>query len=408
MAYQLRIADPRSDEQLPALLDGSFRRQGRESRLVRVLADNLPTFDPGLSLVATEEERDVAFALFLPRHFYIRGSEVPLVISSPVCALPEVRGKGAARFLLDTGLAALRDRSIAGAMVLGGSGFFSRLGYRGAFNLYTIDAQRKTLEGFAVHGDAAWGGLGPDDIPHLAKLYTSCYRTASGSEVRSLAPIDWESSGDSSFTVVHRREGVAVAYLRFRLREKLEIMECGALDAGAVDVVIGFIYRIAGEHNRSGAEVHLPPSHPVFRALFRAGCMAEGNNFHDEGRLLITDWQSFLTATGASFASALRRTNLDALSLGIETHVGRQDWTLERRSDGGLDVTPGRTDRHLDLPDGWAEPLMTGRLDWRDLEFELGGRGSLAPVFDREFLSLLFPPGTPMWTYSPVLEIAYE
>lgn len=408
MAYQLRIADPRTDATLASLLDGSFRRPNRESRLVRVLGENLPSFDPGLSLVATLDDRDVAYALFLPRSFYIRGAEVPLTVSSPVCALPEVRGKGAARFLLDAGLAALDDRNICGAMVLGGGRFFKHLGYRGAFNLYTIDAQRRHLEDFEAEGAAEWSGLRAEDIPHLVKLYASCYRIASGSEVRSLAPIDWESSSDASHTVVHRRADVPVAYLRFRLREKLEIMECGALDVEAVRVVIGFIRRISGEHNRPGADVHLPPPHPVFRELFRNGCMAEGNNFHDEGRLLITNWQGFLTATGHSFAGAMRRASIDALSLGVETRAGHEDWVLERRSDGTMHVHAGRAERHLDLPKGWGEPLMTGRLDWRDVEFQAGGRGSLGPEFDREFLSLLFPPGTPMWTYSPAFEIAYE
>ena len=51
---------------------------------------------------------------------------------------------------------------------------------------------------------------------------------------------------------------------------------------------------------------------------------------------------------------------------------------------------------------------MTGRLDLRDLEFQAGGKGELQAIVDREFLSLLFPTGTPMWTYSPALEIAYE
>lgn len=403
MPYELRIADPRTDENLEALLDGSFRRPNRESRLVRMLGEGLPTFDPGLSLVATREARDVAFALFLPREFYVRGAKVPLVISSPVCALPEVRGKGAARFLLDTGLAALDDRGIAGAMVLGGSEFFARLGYRGAFNLYTIDAQRAHLGGFEAEGALEWGGLSAEDIPRLAELYAHCYRGVSGSEVRSHAPLDWESSSDSAYTVVHRRADLPVAYLRFRLRERLEIMECAAADPAAVRAVIGFVHRIAGEHNRVGADVHVPPSHPVFRELFRAGCMAEGNNFHDEGRLLITNWQRFLEATGTSFARALRTARTPAVSFGIETRAGREEWRLTTTDEGALEVTAGRADQHLDLPEGWAEPLMTGRLDWRDLAFAQ----ALPEDFDHQLSSLLFPPGTPMWTYSPAFEIAY-
>jgi len=403
MPYELRTADPRTDENLEALLDGSFRRPNRESRLVRMLGEGLPTFDPGLSLVATREARDVAFALFLPREFYVRGAKVPLVISSPVCALPEVRGKGAARFLLDAGLAALDDRGIAGAMVLGGSEFFARLGYRGAFNLYTIDAQRTHLDGFEAEGALEWGGLAAEDIPHLAELYDRCYRGVSGSEVRSHAPLDWESSSDSAYTVVHRHADRPVAYLRFRLRERLEIMECAAADPSAVRAVIGFVRRIALEHNRPGADVHVPPSHPVFRELFRAGCMAEGNNFHDEGRLLITNWQRFFAATGSSFARALNTVGVPAVSLGIETRSGREEWCLTAQGKAELEVSAGRADVHIELPEGWAEPLMTGRLDWRDLEFAK----ALPKDLNRQLSSLLFPPGTPMWTYSPAFEVAY-
>jgi len=406
MAYQLRTADPRSDEGLTALLDTAFQRPDRESRLVRTLSEHMPSFDPGLSLVATEEGRDVAFALFLPRRFRFRGCEVPLVISSPFCALPEVRGQGAGRFLLETGLAALADRGIRGALVLGGSGFFQRNGYRGAFNLYTIDAQRELASD--QPSDAEWSGLTAEDIPHLEALYAANYSGVTGSEVRTSAPIDWESSGGDAYTVVSRRDGQATAYLRFRVREKLAVMECGARDAAAVADVRAFIKRLAEEHNRPSVEVHLPPPHPVFRALFRAGCMAEGNSFHDEARLKITDWKGFLQDIAPSFGHALRMTSTKSVSFAIETPAGTKTFGLETANKRAVKVTAQKSKKHLVIPADWAEPLMTGRLDWRDLYFAAGPGSKLQKDFGRELLSLLFPSGTPMWTYSPIFEIADE
>jgi len=393
MAYQLRTADPGTDKGLVTLLDEVFQRTSSESRLLGTLAASMPSFDPGLSLVATRDGKDVAFALFLPRRFRFRGCEVPLVISSPFGTLPSERGKGAGRFLLEAGLAALADRGIRGAIVLGGSSFFARHGYEGAFNLYTIDASAK------LAGDgpstASWSGLSAEDLPHLMHLYTSNYSSVAGSEVRSSAPIDWESSGRDAYTVVTRRDKVAVAYVRFRVREKLAVMECGALDADAVRDVRAFIGRLAAEHHRSGVEVHLPPPHPVFRALFRAGCMAEGNSFHDEARLRITDWKGFFEDTASSFVSAMALSGVKSLSLGLDTHAGQADWKLTRRGDADLTVQPGRAKLHLQLPTGWAEPLMTGRLDWRDIDFAAESKTGL----ERELLHHLFPTGTPMWTY---------
>lgn len=400
MAYQLRTADPRTDPGLASLLDVAFGRPDCESRLVRILAEQLPSFDPGLSLVATEDERDVAYALFLPRRFFIRGAEVPLVISSPFAALPEVRGKGAARFLLDVGLSALKDRGIRGAMVLGGRNFFARNGYQAAFNLYTLDAVREATASFADFTDAEWTGLTSEDIPALHAMYAANYGDVAGSEVRSNAPIDWESSSAKGFTLIHRRAGTAVCYLRFRVREKLEIMECAAIDQQAAQTVCGFIHRLTGEHHRPTAEVHLPPLHPVFRALFNAGCMAEGNNFHNEARLVITDWKGFLEDIGQFLSGALKRCDIKSFSLGIKARGGDESWHITRDK-SSVNVKAGKAQIHIDLPEGWAEPLMTGRIDWRDLLFSAGET-------NKNLLSQLFPLGTPMWTYSPAFDIAYE
>jgi predicted N-acetyltransferase YhbS len=411
MSYELRTSDPRSDATLAPLLDAAFQRPGRESRLVQQLAQGFPTFDPGLSLVAVDGGVDVGYALFLPRRFRLRGCEVPLVISSPFCTLPDSRGRAAGTFLLEVGLAALADRGIRGAVVLGGQEFFGRRGYVGAFNLYTIDARRGLLESVVAQrglGDEAWRGLAAEDIPTLHGIYAQNYAGVCGSELRSDLPIDWESSADAAYTLVHERDGVAVAYLRFRVRETLTVMECGAADPAAVDALLAFVARLAAEHSRSSVEVHLPPAHPFFRELFRCGCMAEGNNFHDAALMRVVDWPGLLADTGASWGRALSLAGHEQISLGIEG----SDHLLVATGEASIEVEPGRADLHLDLPAGTEVQLMTGRLDWRDLVF---GSGELAQeqrplldTFGREFLSLLFPTRTPMWTYSPIFEIADE
>ncbi|MDF1798805.1 MAG: hypothetical protein P1V81_06490 [Planctomycetota bacterium] len=409
MSYQLRTADPKSDPALGPLLDAAFQRPGRESRLVHELSHHFPTFDPGLSLVATDGGADIGYALFLPRRFRFRGCEVPLVISSPFSTLPDVRERAVGTFLLETGLAALGDRGIRGAVVLGGQDFFQRRGYVGAFNLYTIDARRDRLEAVVAAHDVAdesssWRGLTAEDIPVIHAIYAKNYSGVDGSEVRTDAPIDWESSADQAFTVIHEREGKADAYLRFRVRETLAVMECGATDATAVLSLVAFLARLAAEHNRSTVEVHLPPPHPLFRKLFCAGCMAEGNNFHDEALLRIVDWTGVLTDTGPSWSRALELSGLDDLSLGIDG----VDYLLAPDGPTAVEVDHGRSDRHIDLPTGWEVPLLTGRLDWRDLAFSDAGGSEVLDSFGREQLSLLFPTRTPMWTYSPVFEIADE
>jgi len=410
MPYSLRTADPKSDPALAPLLDAAFQRPDRESRLVHELAHHFPTFDPGLSLVAQDEGADRGFALFLPRRFRLRGCEVPLVISSPFCTLPDTRGQAVGSFLLDTGLAALKDRGIRGAVVLGGQEFFSKRGYVGAFNLYTIDARRDLLEAVVAErglGDRdTWRGLTAEDIPKLRAIYARNYSGVCGSEIRSELPIDWESSGEAAYTLVLEQAGAVRGYLRFRVREVLAVMECGAADPAAVGALMAFLARLAAEHNRPTVEVHVPPPHPLFRELFRTGCMAEGNNFHDAALMRVVDWPGILADTGASWARGMDLAGLDAVSLGIAGACHR----LTPDGEGGVTVDEDRADKHLDLPTGWEVPMLTGRMDWRDLIFAGGEENEreLLDTFGREALSLLFPARTPMWTYSPVFEIADE
>lgn len=411
MGYSLRTADPGTDSTLTAFLDAAFQRPNRESKLVAQLAASYPTFDPGLSLVASTDDRDLGYALFLPRKIRIRGCNVALAVSSPFCTLPDSRGTGVGEFLLETGLNALKDRKLRGALVLGGQEFFQAHGYCGAFNLYTCDARRDLLP---TGETGEWSGLTAEDIPHLLELFATNYDGVCGAEMRTNSPLDWESNADAAYTLVRRRKGIAVAYLRFRVRDTLAVMECGAKDTEAVSSLMAFLRRLSEEHGRATVEVHVPPPHPIFRALFRAGCMAETNNFHDEALLRVVDWHGFLEDTAESWERSLRLGDVSEVSLGIEG----SDYTLRRLSGSSsdatqgprLEVVKGRSSLHVTLPDDWAAPLMTGRLDWRDLQFASQGTNSMRELetCGHELLRVLFPKGTPMWTYSPVFEIADE
>ena len=402
MAYTLRTASPTADASLAPLLDAAFGRANRESKLVTQLATGYPAFDPGLSLVATADGRDLGYGLFLPRGFRIRGCDVSMAISAPFGTVADARGKGVGTFLLETGLGALKDRGMRGAVALGGQDFFRRQGYESAFNLYTCDARRDLLPKQEA-GD--WGGLTGEDIPHLMRLFASNYRGVSGSELRTNAALDWESSAVAAYTLVQRRHNEAVAYVRFRVRDTLAVKECGAKDPAAVTSLLAFLRRLAEEHNRPNIEVHVPPPHPVFRALFRRGCMAEGNNFHDAVMLRIVDWQGLFQDTAASWLRPMELCKQDELSLGIEG----VNYQL-KRTDSGLEVSEAKSEFHIELPTGWAAPLLTGRLDWRDLHFETGGEfgGQTMDSLGCDLLGMLFPPGTPMWTYAPIFEVADE
>lgn len=402
MAYTLRTASPTADASLTPLLDSAFGRANRESKLAAQLATGYPAYDAGMSLVASADGRDLGYGLFLPRPFRIRGCEVPMAISAPIGILADARSKGVGSFLLETGLAALKDRGMRGAVAMGGQDFFRRHGFESAFNLYTCDARRDLLP----QEDAGeWVGLAGQDVPHLMQLFALNYGAVSGSELRTNAALDWESNSAAAYTLVHRRDDVAVAYVRFRVRDTLAVMECGAKDSQAVTSLLAFLRRLAEEHNRPNIEVHVPPPHPVFRALFRRGCMAESNNFHDEVMLRIVDWMGLFQDTAESWLRPMRMFAQDELSLGIYGVNYRL-----KSTDGGLEVSEAKSALHLELPAGWAGPLLTGRLDWRDLYFETSGEfaGQTMDPRGHDLIGMLFPPGTPMWTYSPVFEIADE
>ncbi|TAJ03055.1 MAG: GNAT family N-acetyltransferase [Planctomycetota bacterium] len=385
----LRVATPIDEPALLGLIDSCFERVGRESELARALASGDPHFDPGLSLVGEIDGRAAGYALFLPRRIQLCGTFVKLAVLSPFATLPEARKRGLGNFLLRTGFQALCDRGMCGMVALGPSAFFARHGFAPAFNLYTTEARLADLP----EPDAApWRGLRGDDLGALRALLHASYAGVAGTEERSIAALDWESPIENGHTLVFERGGAPRAYLHFRTRGELEVRECAAATSHDVQALLGFIARLAREHGRTRVDLHLPPQHPVARALFHRGAPQVASNFRGAAMLCITDWNALFGATSAHWLSALRAAGVADASIGIDGET----WRL-RRADDALVVDRGRVkERHVELPHGLAPGFLTGQRSWRDLD---------APT---PLARALFPAGTPMWSYSPVFGLADE
>lgn len=399
MSLTLRTATPSNRPELAPFIDACFERAGRESRLVEILESGDPAFDAGLAILAENDGEPAGWALFLPRSLRLRGADVRLAISLPFAVLPDQREQGVGRFLMEAGSQALRDRSIRGAMAIGHPGFFGRFDYASSFGLHTVVARREDLpDGKEKPGTAdGWRGLSGSDLPHVARLQRQNYAAIDGSECRSEAPLDWESAEPSGHSLVLESGGEVLAYLRFRVRGELEVRECAVLDQRGVDGVLRFLGRLLREHSRAQIEVHVPPPHPVSRALFRRGGQCRRTSFGNGVLLRVLDWPGILRDTAPSWSSALEASGHGACSFEVDGASLR----LEAKPQG-LEVTSGtEPGAHIKVPHGWGPPLLTGMRDHRDLTFE----GAAADV-DPKLLSALFPGGTPMWTYGPVFEVA--
>ncbi len=400
MSLRLELGSPDSPE-FVQLLELAFERADHETALVRRLASEYPEYDPGLCLVATAEDGEpLGFSLFLPRTLSLRGTDVRLAVSSPFAILPQARREGVGRFLLEAGTQALLDRNIRGAVVIGGRPFFKSFGYGSAFNLYSVRARREDLPAERVEG---WRGLCGDDLEPMARLHRAAYRGSDGAERRAPSAIDWEAAIPNSHCLAFERDGKLLAYLRFRIRGSIELRECGVDSAAGVQAVLQFLGQLMDEHNRPEMDAHLPPTHPVARALFHSGCLEQVSNFEGAALLRVLDWPGLLSDTAPVWEQPLRNTPGQRLGLGIDGQ------TVELSLEGGcLSVAhTQRDDQRLHVPAGWGPGLITGHRNFIDLELcdEVQAQSSL----DKdgwELVRELFPPGSPMWSYGPLFELA--
>ena len=404
MAPELRIAPPDRDARVADQLDRIFERRERESRLALALARDYPAFDRGLALLAEEASEPLGFALYVPRTIRIRGADVKVAVAAPFGVLPRARRRGVGRFLDASATPALRDRGIRAAIVIGAPEFYRAVGYEPAFDAYIERVPTAVLPA-EERAPARWTALDSRHLADLCAIQSACYGAVDGSERRLPAAIDWESAIEGAHTLVLEERGRAEGYLRFRVRAELEIPECGVRTKAAVETVLALMRRLAREHAKSQVEAHLPPPHPVARELFERGAVLEAHDLGGAATMKVVDWKGVLEDVRASLVPALERVAPASISL----EIGGATRRLSAKR-GELVVADGRDPRrHLFVPEGWGAGLLTGRRSADDLLFD--PRVRERSTLDDEAIALvraLFPPRTPMWTYSPVWEIADE
>jgi predicted N-acetyltransferase YhbS len=396
---QLEVATPLADARIGPLLDAAFQRPGSESLLAAELARHYPDYDPGLSLVATENGAALGYALFFPRTFRLSGAFVRCGVLAPLGVHPGHQRRGIGRFLVRAGLAALKDRGVRAAVVLGASEYYGAFGWESAFNVYTSRAPVQLLPD---EGDtSSWRGLAGSDLGELCAIQSADYARCDGTELRRAAPIDWESRGAEAHTLVLERSGRVAAWLRFRVRGDVELAECGARDASGRDAILRCARRLLREHRRGTLLAHLPPPHPVARALFERGATSEANRLAGAAQLAVLDAPAFFADTHARWLAALDEARAPSASFA----VGGRTWRIAAIG-ARLDVSEGRDERHhVDVPAGWSSALITGQRDFLDLA--RANTDLSDPPVDR-LARALFPGGAPQWTYAPVFDVVDE
>lgn len=400
MGITIVSAPPDRDPRVADLLDRAFQRPNQESRLVTRIAREHPAFDPELALMALDGDRPVGWALFLPRTLRLRGSWVPMAISSPFAVLDGERGRGIGRALLERGRALCVERGLRGAVVLGGRAFFGAHGYAPAFRFHAL---RVRAEDLPPASDADWRSLESPDLPHLRPLFEDSYRGAPGCERRAHAALDWESAIPTGHCHVHVRDGRPVAHVRFRTDGLFAVRECSTLDAAATGALLAYLRFLAEAHRVEELEVHVPPTHRVARPLFHGGALSCTSAFGDEAQLAVFDWLGLAFDSAARWSRALSSVDARPLTIAVDGRRLRLAGTPK-----GLEAEDApRGARHLEVPDGWGGSLATGHRSWRDLIDDDGVRAeSSLDVAGWRAVRALFPPTEPCWPYAPVFEIA--
>ncbi|MBI1379542.1 MAG: GNAT family N-acetyltransferase [Planctomycetaceae bacterium] len=405
LAFRLRTATLRECPALREPLERAFERTGAETELLRRLAEEDPRLDPSLALVAEDQGGAVlGYALCLPRTLYLFARPVRLALIGPLAVVPSARRRGVGRFLVETARAALAERSLRGAFALGAEPLFAALGFAPAFGLGYLRVLRADL---GPAGSATWRGLEGRDLEPCAALYRRCYAQADGSEERLPIALDFAAAAHDSHTLVLERAGVTVAYLRFRVRETLELCECAAKDADAAREIAAFLARLLDEHGQGSAEVRLGPDHPVARLLLGRGALLMQSQLAGAATLSVVDWAGLLGDLGAHFEAVLTRHKVAACSL----QLGGRDLWVQADGRGGWRVEQGGPVRgfHFAPAPHLAAGLVTGLHSFRDLWFDVPlCAGSDLSAKGEALFAELFPRRSPQWNFGPVFELADE
>lgn len=396
MSFNIRQLNPVSDGAFTQALESAFARADRESKMARILASH-PEFSADLALIVEEHEEVLGAALFTPQALRIHGTRIESAACAPIGVVPGSRNRGAGRALLAEGLARLRRRGCRCVTAIGAPEFFGTAGFGAAFDLYT---QRVPVSLLAQDAQAAtsWRGLRGPDLELLPRLEAASWAQVDGSVIRTSSELDWEAGAENSHSLCYESQGQLSAYLRFRIRETVEVTDCCVRGPREIESVFALLAKLGQEHARAVIELRLPPAHPVARAAFRIGCPIEVSDFGGASVLAVLDWQGLFEDLGATFAPRLLRAVRPSLSLGIEGvdyrlafSNGRFGCSLERDSE-----------QHVEVPGGWAPGLLTGKYSGGELAFETNQESAQLV----ELLEALFPRRTPSWAYGPVFEIA--
>lgn len=396
MSVTIRTIHPSEEPELSALLDTAFERPERESRFVELLAKHHPNFDPGLSLLAEVDGQAAGYALFLPRELTIRGVQVSLAIAAPLGVLQQFRGHEIGRLLITTGLSALKDRGMRGAITIGAADYYGALGFASAFDLHAVQARPEHLP--PADPDAVWRAITGEDLEALCRLQKESYEHASGTETRLCSPIDWEGQAPGSYSLALGAPGDPRAYLRFRVRRELEIMECCANDSESVHAILAFVHQLMSEHARPLALLHVPPETRTSTTLLHLGGLLEHSTFDGGCMLAITDLSGLLADLAPWWAPIL---GTDSFSIG----ASGQSYHLDK-GPAGPRVTSHRAKHHLEVPSPALPGLLTGQRSARELLFDPVVRHQSELSAEGEALACrLFPRAPAMWTYSPAFEL---
>lgn len=384
-------------ETLLMLHDAAFGRTGRESRLVAALALGHPAFRADLHVDLRDEStgEPIAAALVLPRQMELRGSRIPVGVLAPWCVSPTHRGQGNGTRVIDLAADRARELGLLALVTIGDPDYLNPLGFGSAFDLHTIQATTERLPEESAASE--WRGLIGDDLPQLSALYASAKSGVSGAEYRDACVPDWEAHAAESYALVHAPAGKVIAYVRFRVREELEINECAASGAPGVEACLRLFSRLAREHGRSSLLVHAAPTQPVAFALASRGCVQERSRFDGASQLRVLDWPALFEATSSWWRPIVGERVLGVM---IDGRCMQLDASPVRF----VEEPPTAT---LRLPDGWAQGLFTGQRCARECMIENGTDSALDSAH-QALVEAIFTSAPACWQYAPVYELADE
>ncbi|MCA8982032.1 MAG: GNAT family N-acetyltransferase, partial [Planctomycetes bacterium] len=226
-----QTASPTDLESLLRLHDAAFGRANRESRLVGALALGHPAFREDLHVSVADEAtgEPLAAALVLPRRIELRGAPLSVGVLAPWGVSPAHREQGFGKRVIELAAERSRELGLAALVTIGDPDYLGPLGFGSAFDLHSVHATAERLPAESAADE--WRGLVGEDLPRLVALYDRARSGVSGTEHRDACVPDWEAHAAESYALVHAPEGRVLAYVRFRVREELEVSECATADA---------------------------------------------------------------------------------------------------------------------------------------------------------------------------------